>query len=131
VDSAGNAIAVWGQLDGTRYNIWANRYEAGTGWGSAELIEADNGGNAWYPQVGMDAAGNAIAVWYQWDGTRDNIWANRYEAGIGWGSAELIEADNSVDAWYPQVALDAAGNAVAVWFQNDETFDSVWANRFQ
>ncbi len=25
-DSSGNAIAVWQQYDGTRYNIWANQY---------------------------------------------------------------------------------------------------------
>jgi hypothetical protein len=25
-DAAGNAVAVWRQYDGTRYNIWANRF---------------------------------------------------------------------------------------------------------
>jgi hypothetical protein len=29
--------------------------------------------------VAFDAAGNAIAVWDQYDGIRDNIWANRFE----------------------------------------------------
>jgi hypothetical protein len=130
-DAAGNAVAVWRQHDGTRNNIRANRYEAGTGWGSAVLIETDDSGLAAYPQVVVDGAGNAVAVWSQWDGTRYKVWANRYEAGTGWGSAVLIETDNSGNAGYPQVAVDAAGNAVAVWSQSDGTQTNIWANRFQ
>jgi hypothetical protein len=30
-------------------------------------------------QVAFDADGNAIAVWYQYDGTWYNIWANWFE----------------------------------------------------
>jgi len=78
IDANGNAVAVWSQYDGTRLNIWANRYVAGTGWGTAALIETDNAGAAVLPRVAMDANGNAIAVWVQFDGTRNNVWANRY-----------------------------------------------------
>jgi hypothetical protein len=131
VDAVGNAVAVWGQWDGTRWNIWANRYEAGTGWGSAVLIETDNSGNAVHPQIAVDVAGNAVAVWYQSDGTWENIWANRYEAGTGWGSAVLIETDDSGSASGAQVAVDGAGNAVAVWDQLDGTRYNIWANRYE
>jgi hypothetical protein len=47
--------------------------------GAAALIETDNAGDAYEPQIAFDSSGNAIAVWYQWDGTRDNIWANRFD----------------------------------------------------
>ena len=130
VDAAGNALAVWQQSDGTRINIWANRYTAGSGWGSAVLIETDNAGDAYSPQVTVDAAGNALAVWYQSDGTRSNIWANRYTVGSGWGNAVLIETDNAGDAYSPQVTVDAAGNALAVWYQSDGTRSNIWANRY-
>jgi hypothetical protein len=26
-------------------------------------------------EIGVDLDGNAVAVWYQYDGTRNNIWA--------------------------------------------------------
>ncbi len=130
VDDNGNAIAVWHQSDGTRRNIWANRYVPGTGWGNAELIETDNAGDALYPQTAMDDNGNAIAVWQQSDGTRYNIWANRYVPGTGWGNAELIETDNAESASFPQIAVDANGNAIAVWHQSDGTRDNIWANRY-
>ena len=77
-DGSGNAIAVWVQNDGTRDNIWANRFN-GTSWGTAELIETDNAGEAYSTQIAFDSSGNAIAVWQQNDGTRNNIWANRFE----------------------------------------------------
>jgi len=129
-DSSGNAVIVWRQHDGVRDNILANRYVPGTGWGTAVLIETSNLGNANYPQVVMDGLGNAIAVWYQSDGTRDNIWANRYVAGSGWGSAVLIETDNAGGAFDPQVATDGSGNAIVVWRQNDGTRDNIWSNRY-
>ncbi len=131
VDTSGNAVAVWRQSDGPRYSIWANRYVVGTGWGEAEVIETDNTGNAYSPQVAVDTSGNAVAVWYQSDGTRYSIWANRYVAGTVWGEAELIETDDNGNAEYPQVAVDTSGNAVAVWYQSDGvTHDSIWANRY-
>jgi hypothetical protein len=132
IDNSGNAIAVWSKSDGSRRNIWANRYEAGAGsWGAAELIENDNSGDARYPQVCFDRDGNAIAVWIQSDGSRFSIWVNRYDAVTGsWGAAELIENDNSGDARYPQVGLDRDGNAIAAWTQSDGNRYNSWANRY-
>lgn len=130
VDAAGNAVAVWQQSDGVRDNIWANRYTAGGGWGTAELIESNNAGAAGDPRVAVDAAGNALAVWQQSDGLRDNIWFNRYTAGGGWGTAALIESDNAGAATNARIAVDTAGNALAVWQQSDGTRNNIWANRY-
>ncbi len=128
--SSGNAVAVWYQTDGARNNIWSNRYVAGVGWGTAQLIEADNAGHASAPQIAIDPSGNAVAVWYQWDGARNSIWSNRYVAGSGWGTAQLIETDNAGSAYSPQIALDPSGNAVVVWSQSDGTRNNIWANHF-
>ncbi|MCE9658547.1 MAG: immunoglobulin domain-containing protein [Burkholderiales bacterium] len=134
VDRNGNGLAVWAQSNGVRYSLWANRYTVGAGWGTAELIETDEAGDvAWFaspPSIAFDPSGRAIVVWQQSDGTRDNIWANRYTPGVGWGTAELIETDNAGRARFPQVAVDAAGNALAVWAQSDGTRDDIWANRY-
>ncbi len=115
-----NALAVWGQWDGTRENIWANRYISGLGWQTAELIETDDE-DAFEPQVAIGQDGNALVVWRQWDGTRYNIWANRYISGSGWQkTAELIEMDDG-NASYSQVAIGGDNNALAVWGQCDGT----------
>jgi len=132
IDANGNVIAVWHQSDGTRSNIWVNRYDAASGnWGGAELIEADDAGDARFPQIAFDASGNAIAVWQQYDGSQGSIWANRYDAASGsWGTAELIEADNTTHARPPQIAIDANGNAIAVWVQSDGSQYSLWVNHW-
>ncbi len=130
MDATGNAIAVWNKNDGVRDNIWANRYTAGSGWGAAALIETDNAGDAGGQQIAMNANGNAVAVWHAFDGTRYNMWANQYTAGSGWGAAELIEIDNAGNAVNPDIAMDATGNATAVWYQSDGVRDNIWANRF-
>jgi hypothetical protein len=130
MDSAGNAIAVWGQSDGTRYKVWTNRYVVGSGWGTAALLENDNSGDANPSPVVMDANGNAMVAWNQFDGIRTNVWANRYVAGSGWGTATLIENNNTGDAGTPSIAMNASGGAVAVWHQSNGTHTQIWANHF-
>lgn len=123
-DSNGNAIAVWYQWDGFGYNIYANYYTAVTGWGTASLIET-NTAYAYNPQITMDSNGNAIAVWH----TFYDIYTNYYTAGVGWGTASLIE-NSTGDTGSPQIAFDSNGNAIAVWIQNDGTYDSIYANYY-
>ena len=96
------------------------------GWGTAELIETDNSGTAVNPRIAIDTSGNAIAVWQQHDGERYNIWASRYTTGTGWGTPEPIETDNSGSASNPQIAIDPAGNAIAVWQQDNDTTNDIW-----
>ena len=126
VDLEGNAFAIWKQSDGAQISIYASRYVVGTGWGTADLIETDNLGGAQDQEIAVDDSGNAMAVWAQSDGTRFNIWANRYVVGAGWGTAELIETVDVVSAGSPQVVIDSNGTATAVWFYNRD----IYANRY-
>jgi len=127
-DARGNATAVWVQTDETKFNMWANRYVAGVGWGRASLIET-NPGDAEMPRVAVDGKGNAMALWKQSNGVNYDIWANRYDVGSGWGTATLIESnpENASETW---VAMDNSGNAMALWRQSDGVDLSIWANRY-
>jgi len=123
----------WLQLDGTRYNIYSNYFDASSGsWSTAALIESSDAGNAYAPQIAIDGAGNAIAVWQQSDGTRFNIYSNRFDASSGsWSTAALVESSDAGDAYEPQIVINGAGNAMAVWYQSDGTRDSIYSNRFE
>ena len=127
-DQSGNALAVWSEFDGTRRNIWSNRFN-GTSWEVAEKIVIEDLGSAGSPQVAFDQSGNALAVWQQSDGTRSNIWSNRFN-GMSWGGAEKIETDDLGTVFNPQIAIDHSGNALAVWSQSDGTRSNIWSNRF-
>jgi hypothetical protein len=126
----GWVIAVWAQSDGARDDVWSNRYEPGSGWGTPERIETNNTLEASGAQVAVDANGNAVAVWAQSDGTRFDIWSNRYAPSSRWADARRIEANNSGDALRPQVGADADGNAVAVWQQFDGVTFDIWSSRY-
>lgn len=136
----GDALVVWEQyFDNDLHdkipawkNIWANRYVAGVGWQVAQLIEHDDTGHALTPQVAFDGAGNALAVWRQWDGAHYSIWSNRFDAaaGAGWGAAGLIEASDMGNAFSPQIAVDGTGNALTVWSQSYGVRTLIDANRY-
>ena len=100
-------------------------------WGVPSLLET-NSGDARYPRVAVDAAGNAIAVWQQPGldilGFR-SIWASRFTPATGWGPPEVLEIDDGT-ADSPQVAMDASGNAIAIWQQSDGTRTNLWANHY-
>lgn len=116
-DDAGNAIAVWHQANGLRYDIWSNRYVAGVGWDTEILIEFNDAGSAWSPQIAIHG-GNATVVWHQTNGSQFDIWSTHYFLASGWNSTPLkIETDDTGDAYLPQVAMDSAGNALVVWYQ--------------
>ncbi len=128
----GTAFAVWTQTSGSNLNVWSNRYHLGTGtWLGAELIEQDDIGAAFFPQIAADGAGNAIAVWFQWDGLRNNIWSNRYDTTTdSWGLPELVETDDTGTTGAPQVVANANGDAVIIWTQNDGEDDNIWVRTF-
>jgi hypothetical protein len=130
VDPDGNAVAVWMEEEGGNFNIYSNRYDAPSDtWGTPQAIEG-NTGNALDPQIAVDPSGNAVAVWHQYDGQYWNIYFNRYDALLDeWGTAQTIEG-NTRNAFYPQVAVDPSGNAVAVWHQSDGSYGSIYSNRY-
>lgn len=132
IDASGNAVVVFWQFDGARFNIWANRFVASNGtWGTAQLIENIETGDASAPQVAVNSVGDAVAAFWAHDGSRFGIWANRFSASSNtWADAEAIESNSGQDAGEPQVAIDPAGNAMVVWPQYDGTRNNIWANRF-
>ena len=77
-DGSGNALVLWEQFDGTQYNIWANRYVTGSGWGFPTRVDPAHPGNSMTPQIAFDGNGDAMAVWTQANGTQFNIWVNGY-----------------------------------------------------
>ena len=98
-------------------------------WHEATLIEHDDAGDAQEPRLAGSMGGTALAVWLQWDGVRNNVWANTYDTGTGWRTAEPIEhEDGNADA--PQVAVSPSGTrAMAVWSQLDDSMLwNVWVN---
>ena len=91
----------------------------GRSWGPAVEISNSTFSNLrGNPQVGIDAAGNAVAVWLEElaDNTRNAVWASRYSAGGAWSAPATID-DAVGSASAPQVAMTPGGTAVAAFVQ--------------
>jgi hypothetical protein len=112
IDTNGNAIAVWKQMEGGILKIKSNRYAGG--WGLEENI-SDVTTHAVDVDVAVNASGSAVAVWLQYDSSfNPNVYANRYVPGSGWGTAAPVETFTDQAAISPRCAIDSTGNAFAL-----------------
>ncbi len=132
-DREGNAVAIWFQRD--RFSadvvVWANRYDAvDDRWGSAQSIDTMTSPSAGVvTAVGMDGAGDAIAIWTRPTFMGTVIWANR-NTSTGWGTSELIKSDDMTDARAARLDVGANGDAFVVWEQDEDTREDIWSTRF-
>jgi len=132
-DANGNAISVWQHsTDGTRNDIWANRFVVGTGWGTPTLIETDDTLSATNPRLGVDASGKALVVWQGLAGFSpyytSSVWANTYDPSTGWGTVIRLDtpvAGTDVDS--PEVAVSADGTALVTWTMGNNSTLSLMA----
>lgn len=119
VDPAGDAVAVWSRHDGGEYVAQAASRPAGGSWGAPTDLSVPNQ-IAFDLQVGVDPAGDAVAVWVLREGTADVAQAASRPAGGAWGAPIDLSAPGQ-EALSPQVAVDPVGDAVAVWEHHDGT----------
>ena len=82
----------------------------------------------------VDPDGNAIAIWTSFEEghSYNDLWANRFVLGSGWGTPSLLE-NNTRSAQTGDIAMDPGGNAIALWMQQQVPGSSiydVWADRF-
>ncbi len=114
-DASGNAIAVWRQYDGTRLQVWTNRYLAASGWGTAAQINTGSGtgSSAGAAHVMVRPNGNAKAWWTE---TGDVVTSNFTPTG-GWGSPTTVSIApaRNINFWPSTAIANTAGDTTLVW----------------
>ena len=120
VGPRGATVAVWQRHDGSSWVVAAATRTAGGGW-TPSVDVSESGRDAWDPQVAVDSAGNATAVW---SATVPDSWQRvvqgaRLGGGVWSAPTDLSPAGGN--AWNPQVAIDPAGNATTTWSRHDGT----------
>jgi hypothetical protein len=115
VDAAGDATTVWWSFQKpSGLIVQAASKPAGGSWSAPVDISAPNGPDHLLPQVSVNSDGDAVVVWESRDGIYYNTQAASKPAGGSW-SAPVDISEAGTEETFPQVALDAAGNATAVW----------------
>lgn len=110
IDREGNMIAAWGHSGQGQI---ASR-PAGGQW-QAPVVLDEKGGR---PDVVFGPQGEAAASWNIWDGSHSIAEVAFKPAGGGWQAPEQV-SETGRNAGAPQLALNAAGDAVAIWICPD------------
>ena len=115
IDPSGNIVLAWEESDGC---IHSATQLAGGSWPvSSDTLSAAGASS---PNVAMGASGLVVAVWQGVENAVATVYqASKLVAGVWGAPAILSQAD--VNSAYPQIAVDAVGNAHAIWFTYSET----------
>jgi hypothetical protein len=123
-------VVVWTQST----KVLLSRFNRTTGgWTDAELVGAsENSSIPLSVTLAEDLDANALVLWVQSVSGRATVLANRFRAGIGWGGVTAIDGGALAGpALIPRVAMDAKGNALAVWQQLvTNSLADIWGNIF-
>jgi hypothetical protein len=127
VDSAGDAIVVWEHWDGTNFVVQAALRPAGAANftllpNPVSVPQSQPHEDAIGPKVAVDPTGDAVVVWKLGGGPSGNAWkvqAAELPAGGATFTAPQDMSAAGEDAEDPAVAIDNAGNAVAIWQRFD------------
>lgn len=117
VGAGGDAVAVWQRFDGRNAAVQAASLRPGRRW-SAPVDLSAKGREALGPEVAVDAAGAAVAVWRRVDGFRVVVQSAARRPGADWSPPHDVSSPGA-EAFVPQVAIGAGGEAVAVWESSD------------
>ncbi len=115
VDADGDAVFTWWRSDGASYRVQARARSAG---GALSAVQTLSGSNARYPEVAVDADGDAVFTWYRFDGRNLRVQA-RARSAAGALSAVQTLSETGQNAWDPEVAVNADGDAVFTWTRFD------------
>jgi len=117
IDQAGDAFGVWERFD-TTGGAFVGIASLAAGASTSNVLELAAGAASAGPDIASDPAGDAVAVWSGADGANSSIFASFRPAGGAFGSPLALSALDQ-RASQPDVALDQAGEVLAVWERSD------------
>jgi hypothetical protein len=94
------------------------------GWLEPKDISASNEVVDGRPEIAVDPAGNAVAVWERHVGGEEIVEATERPAGGEWSEPEVLSLPGE-EGNQSRVAIDASGNAIAVWITEEGSTDFV------
>ncbi len=127
MDAAGNVITIYLER-GT--GIVARHFDArNQTWSDTILLSQGIAANSTFGLTHLDvnANGTAIAVWRAW-GRDWHVYANLYD-GASWSAPIMLDSATSYEPVAPKATLDASGNAIVIWLNNETFLQSEYSIR--
>jgi hypothetical protein len=113
--ASGHAVVAWtehvpSEGGATMPRVALASYAPATGWSDAMIQSTTT--SAFGADVGIDAAGNALAAWHEFEDPDTRVYARRFSPVAGWGERFLLLEAPARD---PVLAMNASGDVVVVW----------------
>lgn len=131
LNNTGTAIAVWQENNGSgTVNIYSRIFN-GTSWSPTANLNDASGQDARLAQVALNNTGTAIAVWQEYNVSVYNIYSRIFD-GADWSATTSLNNASDQYAQEPQIALNNAGTAIAVWSEdtNGSGIFNIYARTF-
>ena len=126
-DTAGDTVYVWIDTDPTPNAVMARIYDAAGRPVTDGIVIATDSQGISHPRVAATPLGEFVVVW----GGASSIFLRRYDRlGRPLGAAVATQQPLSGEIGAPDVAVDAAGNAAAVWSVSSFDGDTIFLQRF-
>lgn len=127
-------MMAWSLTSGTpEGQVWASMWTPSVGWMAPSRVDTASASTetAWLAGA-ADPSGNVLLVWAQRASGHLDLVANRYAVGSGWGTSPttIDSSTDDINSYDIEIGVDAGGNAVVCWLQNDGTTDRAYASRF-
>jgi hypothetical protein len=137
-DGEGNAVAIWRQLQGEHFGVYASRYSDKTLWGSPEPLAVQSDFDAHAPAISADFDGDMVAVWKQDYGQNGVVAGSHVFASVltvagdiaTWGPPLPLSGPQPAQSGSPRVALTSAGGGFAVWAEDYEGNRVIYAAKY-
>jgi hypothetical protein len=140
--ASGGAIVAWANAGANR-GLWARSLGGSSAGQVVKLDDVDAGHEVRSLRVVMDAAGDGYVAWvrarsdtatFGYPVTKPPtgpVWASRFvDGGAGWGTPAGLQGPSATDtATMVDVAVDAGGNAIALWFEFADNRFTPWSSR--
>ena len=131
-DSRGFFTVVWLANENYDFNVYARRLaNSGEAVGDAFLINSDEGGFQWFPDIATAPTGESLIVWEDKRNDNSDIFcqALRDDGGKRGGNIRVDDSQGTTRQWRPFVAA-ADGHFIVTWEDERDTPNAIYAQWF-
>lgn len=132
-DDGGGLVAVWGQPAKREYHVgWRTFDGASRAWSKPAQIHAKSVRGGDPIGIARDDAGNVLVAWMRRHDGRVDLLVSRLDRSSGvWSMPELMDAEESAEPKWANIAASGDGTAVVVWTELKEKGARLFARRFE
>ncbi len=135
ISDNGDSLIVWNQSDNSRDQVFLSEYRNGT-WthpvDSSDNI-SPNGNDVNNPKAYINASGESLIVWQQFDGSNNQIFMSEYRNN-SWShptSATDNISPDTTSASDPRADINDSGESIIVWRQSDSSNSQIFKSEYR